>query len=244
MKATSGVSKRCKLEPLLLCLVFLAALAVGIGPVQAGPPPAPLGGASGEPGVPADLIPEVPDPDGFVIVNEGDYFSCGIPPGWTRIDNYGYGLSNEEKKTYGFDLRAPDSGEFPVSISIFYYAEGNVMYKSVEHYVTIFSCSGREKEGDGNDYCKIRPMTVSGREGMVFESHSVRSVPRPPSGPPPRGVYIRPGLDAKTVLIRQRFVVLLAKQGFYALRYTASKKEFQQFLPVFEKVTQRFYARW
>lgn len=243
MKATTFVTKRRNLRALLPSLVLLAALAAGIGPAQAEPPPAPSGASSSQPGVPADLIPEVPDPYGFVTVEVGDYFSCDIPPDWSRIDNYGsgYGLSNEEKKTHGFYLNAPSPSEVPVTIAIFYYAEGNLMYTSLDHYLRVFSQSAPEGDGDGNDYGTITPMTVAGREGMVFESISVRSVPGGTgvSGKP--GVYIKPGLNARRVPVRERFVVLPAKPGFYALRYTATEEKFQEFLPVFEQVTQRFF---
>lgn len=243
MKATAFVTKRRNLRAQLPSLVLLAALAAGIGPVQAGPPPAPSAAPSVHPGVPADLIPEAPDPDGFVTVAVGDYFSCDVPPDWSRIDNYGfgYGLSNEEKKTYGFYLQAPASSEVPVTIAIFYYAEGNLMYRSMDQYIRGFSQSAPEGDGAGNDYGKIAPITVAGREGMVFESISVRSVPVGTSVSSKPGVFIRPGLNARRVVVRERFVVLPAKQGFYALRYTATEGKFQEFLPVFEKVTQRFF---
>lgn len=239
MKATASVTKRCNYQALLLCLVLLAALAVGIGPAQAGPPPAPSGAPSSQPGVPANLLPEIPDPDGFVTVEVGDYFSCDIPPDWSRFDNYGsgFGLSNEEKKTYGFNLKAPETGGLPVTIAVFYYAEGNLMYKSVDGYIRAHAPLGGSSSGG------VKPATVAGREGVVFES--VRRQIDPASlgnavSNDPR-VQMRPGLNARRISVRERFVVLPAKQGFFALRYTAPEEKFREFLPVFEKVTQRFY---
>ncbi len=245
MKASADVTKRRNPRLLLMCLVLLAALAAGSGPAHGGPPSAPSGAPSSQPGVPADLIPEVPDPDGFVTVEVGDYFSCDVPPDWSRFDKYGsgFGLSNEEKKTHGFHLKAPVTGGLPITIAIFYYAEGNLMYTSMDHYLRVFSQSAPEGDGDGNDYGKITPITVSGREGMVFESISVRSVASGTTGSDKPGVYIRPGLNAKRVPVRERFVVLPAPSGFYALRYTAPTEKFQEFLPVFEQVTKRFYAK-
>ena len=233
MKATTGLKKKRNPQALLSCLILLAALTAGIGPAHAGPPLSPSEPPSSLQTVPHDLIPETPDPYGFVTVKVGDYFICDIPPDWSRIDNYGsgLGLSNEEKKTYGFNLIAPSPGEIPVTISIFYYAEGNLMYKSVDHYLH-HSTTG-----------KITPMTASGREGMVFESVSVRSVASGTRVSDKPGVFIRPGLNARQVPVRERFVVLPAPSGFYALCYTASEGKFQEFLPVFEQVTKRFYAK-
>ena len=239
MKATAVVTKRRDPRILLTCLVLLAALAAGSGPVHGGAPHAPPTAPSNQPAAPAHLPPETPDPDGFVPVAVGDYFTCDIPPDWSRFDNYGsgFGLSNEEKKTYGFHLKAPESGGIPVTIAIFYYAEGNLMYKSVDRYIR------GHAPLEGSSSGGVKPATVAGREGMVFES--LRSRIDPGSlgnavSDDPR-LHIRPGLNAKTISVKERFVVLPAKQGFFALRYTAPEGKFQEFLPVFEKVTQRFY---
>lgn len=91
----------------------------------------------------------------------------------------------------------------------------------------------------------VKPATVAGREGVVFES--VRRQNDPASlgnavSDDPR-VHIRPGLNAGRISVRERFVVLPAKQGFFALRYTAPEEKFREFLPVFEKVTKRFYPK-
>ncbi|MBT1075620.1 hypothetical protein [Geobacter grbiciae] len=239
MKASAAVTKRGNPRLLLTGLVLLAALAAGSGPVYGGPPPAPSGALSSQPGVPADLLPEIPDPDGFVTVEVGDYFTCDIPPDWSRFDNYGsgFGLSNEEKKTYGFYLNAPSQGGIPVTMAIFYYAEGNLMYKSVDRYIRTHAPL------EGSNSGGVKPAMVAGRKGMVFES--VRSQIDPGSlgnavSDDPR-VHIRPGLNARRLSVRERFMVLPAKPGFYALRYTAPEGKFREFLPVFEKVTQRFF---
>ncbi|ABB32878.1 hypothetical protein GeomeDRAFT_0420 [Geobacter metallireducens RCH3] len=244
MKASTVVTKRCNPRALLPCLVLLAALAVWDGPAQAGTS-LPSSALPLTHSVPHELIPGIPDPDGFVTVEVGDYFSCDIPPEWSRVDNYGsgLGLSNEEKKTYGFHLKAPEPGEPSVAISIFYYAEGNLMYKSVDHYLRVFAQPALGVSLDGSSYGDVTAVKVAGRDGMVFERVKKEYAPRESGtgGPVKPGVYIRPGLNATRIPIRERFVVLPAKQGFFALRYTAPEEKFREFLPVFEKVTQRFF---
>jgi len=180
MKVTTVVTKSGNPLALLPCLVFLAVLAVGSGPVHGGASPVPLGAPSSQPEVPAQPLPDIPDPDGFVAVAVGDYFSCDIPPDWSRFDNYGsgFGLSNEEKKTYGFHLRAPEPDEIPVAISIFYYAEGNLMYKSVDHYTRVFTQPALGVPLEGSSYGDVTPMKVAGRDGMVFERVKKEYVPR------------------------------------------------------------------
>lgn len=241
MKATTGVKRRYP-QALLMSLVLLAALATGIGSARAESPISPAEPPPSLQAVPHDLLPEIPDPYGFVTVEVGDHFSCDIPPDWSRIHGSGFGLTDEEKRTYGIKLEAPSTSEVPATISIFYYAEGSLMYKSVDHYLRAFSQSApAEGARDGHDYGKITPVTVSGREAMTFESIGMRSITSGTSVSSQPGVYFRPGLNAERVPIRERFVVLPAPPGFFALRYTAPEKTFQEFLPVFEQVTKRFY---
>lgn len=248
MNATTFVTKRRNRRVLLSCLVLLATLAAGSGPALAGPPVFPPELPPSGYGVPhdLDLIPEIPDPYGFVTVEVGDHFSCDIPPDWSRVDNYGagFGLSNEEKKTYGFHLRAPEPGEVPVSIAIFYYAEGNLMYKSVDHYLRVFSRPALGVPLEGSSQGEVTAVKVAGRDGMVFERNKnayVRADHSDDGSEPRPGLYLRMKPAEMPVPIKERFVVLPAPQGFFALRYTAPEATFQEFLPVFEQVTQRFF---
>jgi len=185
-----------------------------------------------------------PDED-FKSLTVGDYFSCDIPREWQQP-----GLYAEEKKVHGITLDGPWRGEIPVRISIHYYAEHDPLYKSADHYVRLFSSTSSRGEPEESRYGLVETVTVSGREGRVFER--IRNEFRPienkvgPSGRPsvndPK-VYDRREMMAKPVPVRERFVVLAAKSGFYALRYSAHAENFQEFLPVFQRVTSSFYAK-
>ena len=202
------------------------------------------------PAPPADLLPELPAPYGFKAVEVGSYFSCDIPPDWSRVEGTGFGLSDEEKKTYGITLGAPESVEIPIRISLYYYAEGNLMYKSVDHYLNLFAKPALGAALEGSSYGEVTPAKVGSRDGMMFERLKHEFVPLHKrldlSDSPGREgiVYERRGeMMARAVPVKERFMLLPAKSGFYALRYSAPADKFAKHLPVFEQLTKRFYPR-
>lgn len=201
------------------------------------------------PPVPHDLVADSPDPDGFITVTVGDYFTCDIPPDWGQTDGSMIGLSDEEKKAYGIKLQAPFWGEIPTKVSVYYYAEGNLLYKSADHYLRLFAQPALGTALEGNSYGAVSPTVISGREGVTFErikneylplNNTISPIDRENDNNPL--VYERRELMARPVPVRERFVVLPAPPGFYALRYSAPEEDFAEFLPVFEKVVATFHA--
>lgn len=181
-------------------------------------------------------------------LSAANFFRYQVPTGWSAIQEHPFGLSAEEKKVYAVTLDGPWRGEIPVRISATYYAQGNLLYKSAEQYLRIFSPvspgAGPESDAQG----QARPITVSGKEARMFERERKEFLPMhrliDPNDSPPRDdprVYERRGeMMARAVPVRERFVVIPGKVGFYALRYSAEAKDFQEFLPDFEKLTAAF----
>ena len=176
------------------------------------------------------------------------FFRYQVPAGWSEVQEHPFGLSAEEKKVFTVTFHGPWRGEIPVRISAAYYAQGNLLYKSVERYLQIFSpvssVAGPEADAQG----RAKSITVSGKEAMLFERERKEFMPMhhlidlndPPLRDDPR-VYERRGeMMARAVLVRERFVVIPGKAGFYALRYSAEAEDFQGFLPDFEKLTSTF----
>ena len=236
--------KLTRISGWLLGFMLLAAAAGS--QVQAEPSASPE--ATGQP-VPHDLVADSPDPDGFITVTVGDYFTCDIPTDWGRTDGPISGLSDEEKKTYGIKLQGPFWGEIPTWVSVYYYAEGNLLYKSADHYLRLFAQPALGVALEGSSYGAVSPTIISGREGVTFErikneylplNNTISPVDREDGNNPL--VYERRELMARPVPIRERFVVLPAQQGFHALRYSAPEEDFPEFLPVFEKVVATFHA--
>lgn len=203
---------------------------------------------TGMPALPLQAEPSPPSsaaPSRHTPLSAANFFRYQVPAGWSAIPEHPFGLSAEEKKVFAVTLHGPLRGEIPLRISAAYYAQGNLLYKSVAQYVRIFSpvspAAGAEADAQG----QARSITVSGREARMFERERKEFMPmhRPispndsPSRDDPR-VYERRGeMMARAVPVRERFVVIPGKAGFHALRYSAAAEDFQEFLPDFEKLT-------
>lgn len=179
-----------------------------------------------------------------------EHFSFAVPAGWQRQGAGTFGLTDDEKKTFGVTLDGPRYGEIPLRISVIYYAPGNLVHKSVEDYLRVFSQPALGVALEGSHYGKVERTSLSGREAMVFERS--RNEYRPMSNTiglddRPSGregvVYERREMMARPVPVKERFVVLPAKPGFYALRYSAAAADFPEFLPAFEELAAGFQAR-
>jgi len=188
-------------------------------------------------------------PVGFRQVTVGEYFACAVPLEWVE-DSYPLGLSAEEKKVYGITLHGPWRGEIPVKISIQYYATGNLLYSSVDHYIRVFSKPALGVALEGNSYGPVTSTNLSGRSAKVFERLKneylpIRNQLNPFNEPDSKGarIYETKEMMAKPVPVKERFVVLPSKSGFYALHYSSHAESFQEFLAIFEKVTASFIAK-
>lgn len=194
---------------------------------------------------PATLKEKSPESKSFEMVTVRNFFSCEVPADWYKDTTY-FGLSQDEKKVYGFSLTGPYTGDIPLRISVHYYAEGNLYHKSMDRYIRTFS---QPVALEGSSYDQIKTLKVSGREARMFERTKNEYVPvsniiRPSDNPAkndPR-VYERREMKARPVPVRERFIVISAESGFYALRYTAPADKYQEYLPVFEKITASFNA--
>lgn len=175
------------------------------------------------------------------------YFSCNIPASWGReeVDRPSE-FSQEERKVYGIVLLRPGFDVISVRISIYFYAKGNPLEDSPETYIRrharpLFVL----KEGDS--YGPVTNTHVAGRNAWVFDRQKNEFVPYPPlDGIEPSSddvrVYEHRERMAKLIPVREKFVVISADSGFYALRYSAPARQFEEFLPDFEQVTTTFDA--
>lgn len=175
------------------------------------------------------------------------YFSCTIPASWGREEvDHPLGLSPEDKKVYGIKLHGPCAGVIPVSISIYFYAKGNLLEESPETYIRrhaqpLFVL----KEGDS--YGPVTHADVAGRKAWAFERQKNEFVPYSPLDdiePPPDDVrvYERREMMARPVPVREKFLVIPVDSGFYALHYSAPADQFELFMPDFEQVATTFHA--
>lgn len=196
--------------------------------------------------VPVPYHEETPDPHGFKPLTVDGYFSCDIPPDWSQ-ETHSFGLSDKEKGVYGIRLIGPLRGELSASLSVYYYAEGNLLYHSMDHYFRVFSQPALGVALEGSSYEPTVAVTVSGRNATAFERVKNEYVPvgggRFDTPDKPDGIIIvRRGIQTRAVPVRERFVVVPAEAGFYALRFTAPAESFAELFPVFQRVTATFFA--
>ena len=133
------------------------------------------------------------------------------------------GLTDAERGVFPLRMRGPGTLEGIASeISIAYYAPGNLLHKTAEHYVRLHAAPVFGEAQPGENYSQQREITLAGRGGLRFERTKLeRCGPR--------------SLNPIQTPVYEGFVVLPAKAGFYVLRCRAG-------LPMRAAVTALFEA--
>ncbi len=170
-----------------------------------------------------------------------DLFTCTIPNQW-EIDTDGgtSGLSQEEKKIYGINLYAPVSEVIPVKISIYYYAEGNLLHKTMDIFVEKHSKPIFGVAFEGDKYSPVTEIMVSGRKSKKFERRKSEFI----------AIHFlkEPDLDdakifervGKQVPVFEKFVVVPAEKGFYVLNFYSSAETVELYQEAFDVVAGSF----
>ncbi len=156
---------------------------------------------------------------------EHSFFQCSIPAGWSASP--AQGQAEKEKKIYGIDLVGPagKKGLTP-SISVKYYAKGNDLFRTPKDYINIHSRPIKGLALKGDRYDKVSRIKVAGRAASVFDRKKTD--------------FTGGMLDDSAVEVYERFIVVPAKGGFYALSYYSSFQEAKEHLPLFEAVLASF----
>ena len=155
-------------------------------------------------------------------VVEPGHFEVGVPAGWSR-QGPSMGLTDAERGVFPLRMRGPGTlGGIASEISIAYYAPGNLLHKTAEHYVRLHAAPVFGEAQPGENYSQQREITLAGRGGLRFERTKLeRCGPR--------------SLNPIQTPVYEGFVVLPAKAGFYVLRCRAG-------LPMRAAVTALFEA--
>ena len=215
---------RRSLPLLLLPLLLLALLAPGL----------PAGAATAQ-AQPESAQPESAQPDNgaqptIVLrpVLEPGRFEVGAPADWSRQGPSLLGLSDEERGVFPVRLLGPRSPEgITAEISIAYYAPGNLVHKTVEHYVRLHAAPVFGEAQPGEDYGQPRATTLAGRAALRFERTRLELV-----GPR--------SLNPRRAPVFEDYVVLPARAGFYVLRCRAGLPMRAAVAALFEAVLASF----
>jgi len=156
---------------------------------------------------------EEPTPSYFGI--QGGYFTCVAPEGWQS-----QAKDMPDYMTSELLFLGPKVENVPVTISVFYYADGNPSFKDLEAFV-------------GQEIPQV-PATlktkIQGREVVVFEKEHREYL-----------LSSDPAAD-DTVLLKKKYHVFSGKdpKGFFVIQYTAPQSAYEAHLPVFESVAESF----
>ncbi len=180
--------------------------------------------------------------DGFESVTIAGYFTCEVPVNWRRSgESVASGTGD-----LGIRLEGPGSGPIPVRVEIRYYAGGGE-YPSFEHYIQSFSRPTLGTGLEGEQYEAVQKVMLSGRTGYFFGRTKKIFLPPEPSlvTPAEEDVRIYEGEEriASPFLVRERYVVLPATSGFYALQYSAPSERYDASLSVFDRIVNSFRVR-
>ena len=157
-----------------------------------------------------------------------DYFTCDIPASWEVKRE-----KEKEAKTriYKITLLAPVSDKGPVAIYAAYYSKGSKVFAVYKDFIERNSKNILgETESPTEKFGPVKETILAGLKAFEFESEIKE--------------YIHPeNKSEESVQLKEKIYVLPAKEGFYALRFSAPKAAFTENLPVFERIAKSFKGK-
>ena len=156
---------------------------------------------------------------------EDGSFSCQVPASWQQKRD----LEKEKRdKTPQLELLGPRSENSPVMIyAACYSKEGNYF----DGYKDFIDRNSKDSWGETEDkYGPVKETTLGGRKAFVFEREVGASLnPESPAG--------------EKVRVGEKFYVIPAAGGFFALHYYAPKAVYKKHLPLFERLAKSFKGK-
>lgn len=160
------------------------------------------------------------------VFSANGFFTIIPPKGWSKVEE-GFGLSQEEKKVFGGDFIGPAAEGFMVSMSAHYYAPGNLLDDTPEDYIRLHAQPALGVNLDGDVYSEVTTGKVGDRSAWFFDRTGYEYLERN-------------ALHPKKVAVYEKFVVMPAAEGFYALKFSAPASVAQDHLPAFEAALETF----
>ena len=156
------------------------------------------------------------------------YFSCSVPEAWTLERE---SEKDEQYRIYEIQLLAPGAGKAPTSVFVTYYAGDNEDFTGYQDYIDRRSVNALgETKSAREKYEPPKKIKLGGRAGFELASEVLE--------------YLHPESKSdESVLLKEKIYVLPAKDGFYALRFSAVKAAFAENQPVFEKIARSFKGK-
>jgi len=156
---------------------------------------------------------------------EDKSFSCEVPAAWQQKRD----LAKEARdKTPQLELLGPRAEKSPVIIYAAFYSKEGKYFDGFQDYI---DRNSKDSWGETEDkYGPVKETALGGRKAFVFDREVKTSInPESPSG--------------ETVQIVEKFYVIPAAEGFFALHFYAPKSAAKKHLPVFERLAKTFKGK-
>ncbi|OGR50411.1 MAG: hypothetical protein A2049_03000 [Elusimicrobia bacterium GWA2_62_23] len=170
---------------------------------------------------PAVCAGEAAPPAMEKFVCDGNVFTAMVPSDWEKEEEI---IAGRQEKQYGVDLYSP--GEKPAgAVSLIYFGPDHPRFKTWEKYLATLRDT---KDGiQGEVVGKLTDTVVNNRYAKTFDKKTFAFIP--PYAPEPEKIEML-----------ERYVIIPAKKGFYALSFKSPKGEAKRHLAVFEKILKSF----
>ena len=160
-----------------------------------------------------------------VFAMEDKSFSCEVPSSWQLKRD----LEKEKgDKTPQLELLGPRSDKSPVIIYMAFYSAAGDYFSGYKDFI---GRNSKDPWGETeNKYGPVKETKLNGRRAFVFDREVKTSLnPESPSG--------------ETVQILEKFYVIPAADGFFALHFYAPKPAYKTHLAVFERIAKSFKGK-
>ena len=152
------------------------------------------------------------------------YFSCDVPQKWQLEKK----TDQEKMGVYKIELIAPDAQKVPVTLYVSYFSNGNKYFKDYKDYVD--SNSQDDMAAATDKYSPVTDKILNKRKAFAFDREEKH--------------YLHPDNKSdESVILKEKFYVLPAKEGFFVMHFSAPKEVYSKHLPVFERVARTFKGR-
>lgn len=152
---------------------------------------------------------------------DGKYFSCKVPSSWDLQRDKS---EDEEYGIYEIKLLGPSRTWIYAS----YYSKDNADFKDYKNYIERNTKDGLgRKNSDIGKYSDAKPFKAGKLKGFEI----LRELKE----------YV--SLESKSsdaYWVKERIVVLPAKEGFFVISYSAKKSDFEKYHPVYKKILSSF----
>lgn len=154
-----------------------------------------------------------------------DSFTCEIPGGWEVKRDKEKELKAKIRK---LELSGPRSGNAPVLIYAAHYRKGSAAFVDYRDFIERNSMNILgETESETEKFSPVKETTLAGKKAFEFDSEIKE--------------YLHPeSRSDEGVMIKEKFYVIPARDGFFVLRYYSPASAFSKHLPVFKKLVSTF----